>query len=294
MTKVFLTGASGKLGSNLYNLLKRDFNVLPVGNKSKIGFIQKLNLLNNSILIKKLNNFNPDVIVHLAALSNVDLCEKNMSFAFKSNILITSNLIKWSLKNKNVRFVYISSDQVYNKPGFNSENDKLNPVNFYSLSKVLAENFVQLSTNSIILRTNFFGYFPNKKDSLINWFLNELKKKKTINLVKDINFNPLYVETLCLLIKKIILKKKLKGIYNLGTKNRITKGMLLYKVAKKLGFNSHIFKFVKSDKISFLTKRSNNMCMSVNKIEKALKFKMPRIEDEIDNLNKRLNKENVI
>ena len=44
MTKVFLTGASGKLGSNLYNLLKRDFNVLPVGNKSKIGFIQKLNL----------------------------------------------------------------------------------------------------------------------------------------------------------------------------------------------------------------------------------------------------------
>ena len=70
--------------------------------------------------------------------------------------------------------------------------------------------------------------------------------------------------------------------------------MLLYKVAKKLGFNSHIFKFVKSDKISFLTKRSNNMCMSVNKIEKALKFKMPRIEDEIDNLNKRLNKENVI
>ena len=294
MTKVFLTGASGKLGSNLYNLLKRDFNVLPVGNKSKIGFIQKLNLLNNSILIKKLNNFNPDVIVHLAALSNVDLCEKNMSFAFKSNILITSNLIKWSLKNKDVRFVYISSDQVYNKPGFNSENDKLNPVNFYSFSKVFAENLVQLSTNSIILRTNFFGYFPNKKDSLINWFLNELKKKKTIDLVKDINFNPLYVETLCLLIKKVILKKKLKGIYNLGTKNRITKGMLLYKVAKKLGCNSNIFKFVKSEKISFLTKRSNNMCMSVNKIEKALKFKMPRIDDEIENLCQRLNKANVI
>ena len=43
-----------------------------------------------------------------------------------------------------------------------------------------------------------------------------------------------------------------------------------------------------------LTKRSNNMCMSVNKIEKALKFKMPRIDDEIENLCQRLNKANVI
>ncbi len=82
----------------------------------------------------------------------------------------------------------------------------------------------------------------------------------------------------------------MKGIYNLGTKNKITKGMLLYKIAKKLGCNSHIFKFVKSDKINSLskTKRSNNMCMSVNKIEKALKFKMPKIDDEINNLNQRL------
>tara|TARA_Y100000590_G_scaffold467221_1_gene645427 strand:+ start:1072 stop:1989 length:918 start_codon:yes stop_codon:yes gene_type:complete len=288
--KVFLTGASGKLGSYLYYVLKKHFKILALGNKSEIGYAQKLNLLNNSILIKKLNNFNPDVIVHLAAISNVDLCEKNINLAFKSNILITSNLIKWSLKNKDVRFVYISSDQVYNKPGFNSENDRANPVNVYSLSKLSAEDLVQSLSNSVILRTNFFGYFPNKKDSLINFFLKELKKTKKIDLVKDINFNPLYVETLCLLIKKIILKKNLKGIYNLGTKNKITKGMLLYKIAKKLGCNSHIFKFVKSDKINSLskTKRSNNMCMSVNKIEKALKFKMPKIDDEINNLNQRL------
>ena len=96
MTKVFLTGASGKLGSNLYNLLKRDFNVLPVGNKSKIGFIQKLNLLNNSILIKKLNNFNPDVIVHLAALSNVDLCERFPKETNRTNYLLAKKLCEIS------------------------------------------------------------------------------------------------------------------------------------------------------------------------------------------------------
>jgi len=79
--KVFLTGASGKLGSYLYYVLKKHFKILALGNKSEIGYVQKLNLLNNSILIKKLNNFNPDVIVHLAAISNVDLCEKNMNLA---------------------------------------------------------------------------------------------------------------------------------------------------------------------------------------------------------------------
>jgi len=293
--KIFLTGASGKLGSYLHPFLMKKFKVLVTGNKKKISYINKINLLNNSKLKKKLNNFNPDVIVHLAAITNVDLCEKNFNLAYKTNILITNNLVNWCLENNSkIKFVYISSDQVYNNKRINTEESKTDPLNIYALSKIISEDLVSQLTNSVILRTNFFGYFPGKDGSLIDWLIKMIKKKKKTKLIIDINFNPLYVETLCKLIKKIILKKGLKGIYNLGSKNKISKGMLLYKFAEKLGFKEDLFSFVSAKKINFFAPRPMNMYMSVKKIEKDLEIKMPSINDELNNLIDNLSQRNAI
>ena len=295
MKKIFITGASGKLGSYLYPILKKEFKILGTSNKKKISNFKKIDLLDNSNLRKQLNKFNPDIIIHLAALTNVDLCEKDFDLAYKTNILATNNVVNWCLEtNSSVKFIYISSDQVYNSKTLNSEESKIDPLNLYALSKIISEELVCQLTNAIILRTNFFGYFPNNNGSLIDWLMEMIKKKKKTNLVTDINFNPLYVETLCMLIKKIILKKNLKGIYNLGSKNKISKGMLLYKFVEKLGFKKDLFSFVSAKKINFSAPRPLNMYMSVKKIEKDLKIQMPYINDELNHLKNNLLERNAI
>lgn len=293
LKKIFLTGATGKLGSYLYPLLKKEFKVLGVGNKNKK--IKKINLVNEKKLFLTLNKFNPNIIIHLAALTNVDFCEKNPLLTYKTNILSTINLVNWCLlKKKRIRFIYISTDQIYNNKKINFESSKLNSLNFYSFSKICAENSVSNLSNSIILRTNFFGHFPSKKDSLINWLLNMIKKRKKISLIKDIIFNPLYVETLCKYIKKIILKNDVKGIYNLGSKNSISKGRFLKEIANKLGYKDYSYKFVNSNEINFYAKRPKNMYMSVDKIEKKLNIKMPLINEELINFKNSFEKKNAI
>lgn len=288
MKKIFLTGASGKLGTILYPILNKKYKIFAISNKKKLPHTTKLNLANNLFLSKNLDKFSPDIIIHLASLTNVDFCEKNPEISYKTNVIAVSNLVNWCLKSKKkIKFIYISTDQIYNRK-INKENDILNPLNFYSFSKLSAENLVLKLANSTVIRTNFFGHFPSQKDSLINWFLNELKKGKKVNLVTDINFNPLYVETLCFLIEKIVSRKNIKGIYNLGSKDRITKGGLLKNLAKKLNKNLNLFNFVKSNKINFFAKRPNNMVMSVNKIEKTLKIKMPTIDSELNLLKNEL------
>jgi len=295
LKKIFLTGASGKLGSYLYPILNNNFKVYGVGKKTNLKHINKLNLLNNSNLKKRLNKLKPDIIIHLAAITDVDLCEKNTNLAYKTNILVTNNLVNWCLKNKKkVQFIYISSDQVYNHKVLNRENDTLNPLNFYAFSKIASENIVSKLKNSLVLRTNFFGFFFNKNGSLIDWYLRMLRLNKRINLIKDITFNPLYVETLCSIINKIILKKDIRGIYNLGTRNKVSKGMLLYKLTKKIGASTHLLKFVKTNQINLFAIRPKNMFMSVDKIEKKLRVKMPNIDYEINLLKDKLIKENAI
>ena len=74
-----------------------------IGNRINSKNIKKLDLLNNSNLKKTLNKFKPDIIIHLAAITDVDLCQKNINLAYKTNVLMElfrkSNVIlafKWN------------------------------------------------------------------------------------------------------------------------------------------------------------------------------------------------------
>ena len=74
--KIFLTGASGKLGSILISYLEKNYNLISVGFKKKPKNGIKLNLTKSLKVKSILNRIKPDIIIHLAALTNVDECKK--------------------------------------------------------------------------------------------------------------------------------------------------------------------------------------------------------------------------
>ena len=280
--KIFLTGASGKLGSTLITYLEKNYNLIPVGfkKKPKNGF--KLNLTNVSKVNNVLNRIKPDIIIHLAALTNVDKCESNFAKAYDLNCNATKYLVYWAHKKK-CRFLYLSTDQIYNNSGFNSE-DNAKPSNLYSQTKFISENIVLCLNNSVVVRTNFYGFFPNHKDSLVNWFLKCAKKNIKIKLIKDIYFNPLYVHQLCLYLLEIIKNYKIQGIFNLGAKNKISKGELLYKIGERINYKKKKMRFQNVESLKLKAYRPRNMVMKVRKIEKILNKSMPTINLGLNNL----------
>ena len=288
--KLFLTGASGKLGSVLITYLEKEYNLYSIGFKKKPKKGIKLDLNNKYKVINTLNKIKPDIIVHLVAMTNVDECENNFNKAYNLNCNTTINLVNWAQKKK-CRFIYISTDQVYNNPGFNTEDDA-KPKNVYSFTKYISENIVLSLSNSVIIRTNFYGFFPNHKDSLVNWFIKTVKSKKKIKLVKNVFFNPLYINQLCLYILNIIKNLQITGIYNLGAKNKISKGKFLYNLAKKLNFDTRKMEYQNVDKLKLQAFRPKNMLMSVKKIEKILKKRMPNIDKGIEDLITDIKKKN--
>tara|TARA_Y100000590_G_C15605432_1_gene971789 strand:- start:286 stop:1152 length:867 start_codon:yes stop_codon:yes gene_type:complete len=277
--KIFITGGTGFLGNQLSKQLKKNKkNIIIIGSKKRKSKVNlDLTLKKN---LKKIIELNPDIIINCAGLTSVDKCEKNKKLAFKTNALITKNLVSIS-KNLDCKLIQISTDHVYNGVKKNNVENKCNLKNYYSTTKRLAELEALKYYKSLILRTNFFGISKKNKGNL-NWFFEKIKKKQTINLFSDVYFSPLYINTLCQIISKIC-NKNTYGIFNVGSINKISKKNFYLMISKNLGLKI-LFKPVKLDneiRKAKITKRPKNMSMNVDKFQKNLKIKLPTIRKEI-------------
>jgi len=147
MTKMMITGASGKLGTVLVRLFPSSLHPTH----------KELELSNREAVFNYIAEHRPSIIVHTAALTGVRECEEDKSKAWKSNVLGTENLVDACQKhNKQAYFAYVSTACIFDGyRGFYTEEDIPNPENFYALTKLLGEFVVKKLPDYIIIRTNF-------------------------------------------------------------------------------------------------------------------------------------------
>jgi dTDP-4-dehydrorhamnose reductase len=277
---ILLLGSSGVLGKELYKNIKSIQNVKIFHN----GLLKKkYDLLNVRRLEKTIKDSKPNLIINASAISDIDICEKNKKKTYKINVGLVNNIFNIKKKNKLKFFFFqFSTDQIYDSKKItpNKENCKLKINNEYSKQKIHLEKICK-KNKSTIFRINFFGK-NNKKKSITDWIFYSFKKKRKINLFKDVYFNPLRIDTLCKIIKKIIISKKYHfiGTFNLGSKQFMSKSDFAIYFAKKSKIYNSNYVLKKVD-ACLKTKRSKNMIMDVNKFEKKFKIKLPKIKDEI-------------
>ncbi len=291
MKKILLTGATGLFGYNYY-IYNKKFKLIPIENKKKIKLKNKikLNLLNKKKLKKKILLIKPDIIIHAAALTNIEKCESNKKLARELNIDVTNNIIECS-KYLNCKLVFISTDHLFSeRKKYFTEADKRNPLNYYAKTKKKSEDMIMANLNNfIIIRTNFFGRGPKHRKSFSDTIIDRLKKNKKIELFNDVYFNPINVRYLCSTINNLI-QKNLSGIFNVTSNKAISKyefGLLL---CKEFNFNRNLIKSIKlSDKK--ITKRPRFMSLSNKKLIKTLKISSNELSiiKQIKELKKNIN-----
>lgn len=98
---------------------------------------------------------NVDVVIHLAALTDVDRCEAEPEFAHLVNAEGTQKVVTAAHKT-GTRVIYTSTDYVFDgdKPGEYLEDDATNPINQYGRSKLAGEGYVLKETNNLVVRTS--------------------------------------------------------------------------------------------------------------------------------------------
>lgn len=166
MKKVLITGVNGFVGQHLLSVLK-DYSVIGLTHGGELSNSQNQvfhsgNILDNNFLEDIIARYEPEYIVHLAAIAPTNY--KDAEQVFKINLLGTNNLYQAviNLKSKilNPKILYISSAEVYgktNNPENITEDSLLNPLNYYGSSKVAADRLtfqvsVSHGLNTVIVR----------------------------------------------------------------------------------------------------------------------------------------------
>lgn len=209
--KILITGANGMLGQDLSPILEDEDFVDEIVETD----IDNLDITNEVQVNKVLKDENPDVVIHCAGYTNVDDAEVNKDLAEKINVKGTENIVKACKKN-DIILVFISTDYVFdgNKKTKYLPIDATNPLNFYGLTKMKAEQIVQMYLKKYyIVRTSWLYGIHGK--NFVETMINLAKQKKSLNVVNDQIGCPTWTVELSEAIADLLAEMPDFGIYHI-------------------------------------------------------------------------------
>jgi dTDP-4-dehydrorhamnose reductase len=283
MKKIVVTGSNGLLGQKLVYLLKTrkdlELHALARGEnriREKNGYyFHSVDLTDKQQVQKTLDEIKPDVIINTAAMTNVDLCEKEREACWQINVKAVEYLVE-SAKKTNAHLIHLSTDFVFDgKQGPYKETDIPNPLSYYAKSKLESEKIVQnsgLEKWAIVRTIIVYGVVDNmSRSNVVLWAKNALENKQLINVVDDQFRSPTLAEDLaigCVLIAD----KGAKGIYHISGDEIMSILELVYKVADFYHLDKSLITPVKSETLSQPAKRPPKTGFVLDKAKKELGY----------------------
>ena len=284
MKKIFIIGSSGQLGKALIKLFKSRYEIITTSH-SKYNKIDYFLDITNPILTKDLiSTISPDIIINLAALTDVDLCEKKPQLAKLINFHGVQNLVNAF----NGPIIHLSTDYVFDgAKGQYSEEDATNPINEYGRTKLSGEQYLAKNSNdSLIIRTNvLYDYTSNSNASFLNWIVHSLNDKKVINVVDDQINNPTWTWSLAVVIDRAI-RKELNGLIHWGDADWISRYEFALKIAESFNLKKDLIEPIKTAELKQTAIRPLKGGLSTIYAEKILNLEPPRIEHCLHQLKK--------
>lgn len=259
MKTVLITGSNGLLGQKLVRRFRStgQYHVVATSfspdRMEEEGYQFELMDITNPVEVDYVfSRHRPSVVIHTAALTQVDVCETKKKECWETNVQAVGNLLKSAAKSR-AHFIHLSSDFVFDgKSGPYSESDPVGPLNYYGISKLESEKEVmQYSGKWAIVRTSFvFGLNPSlARPNFVLWLRYALKEGQRIKVNNDQFRTPTFVEDLaegCL----ALTEREKSGIFHLAGGEYMSVLELAEKVAVSFGLDRNLIEPVSSSDLN--------------------------------------------
>ena len=301
MKKIIGTGLSGMVGSRIVDLLKDQYQF------ENLSLETGVDIKDKEQVKEKISKSTAQIILHLAAKTDVDSCEKDKkedikilghqdirkkqtyfkttNSAWAVNAIGTKNIVD-ACQDFNKKIIYISTDFVFdgkNLPvGGYTEEDKPNPINWYAQTKYEGEKVVKTSkVPYLILRIAFpfRAFFAQKKD-FVRSVLEKLKKEEKIKAFSDQIITPTFIDDIAYALN-LLIQKNAVGVYHLVGSQSLTPYKAICLIALQFNLDTKLVDCVRiNDYYKNKASRPRKLVLRNDKIKK-LGVKMRGFEEGI-------------
>jgi len=284
--KLLVTGASGLLGSKIFELAKNDYTVIPLHKTKPLHSNSlKLDITSTAEVLNLFHKLKPYAVIHAASETNVDKCETQREHAWQINVEGTRN-IATACQRIGSNLVYISTDYVFDgEKGNYEEKDRPNPINYYGITKLEGERqVIQNYRNHVILRTSVIYGWHQWKQNFATWVINQLRQSKEMEVVDDHYNTPTLADNLAEMVIEA-LQNSLQGIYHASGIERISRYDFAIQIARTFHLDPSLIKPTKMSQLTtWIAKRPKDSSLNTDKIQKHLKTKPLSITDGLNKM----------
>ena len=213
--KILVLGCGGMLGDYVYkHFTAEGYNVLATDIALTSPWVEELDVRDYHAMHYVASEFQPNIIMNLAAMTDLEECESYAGNAINTNAGGSANCAALAMK-LDIPYVYISTAGIFDgKKEYYTDTDQPNPLCVYAKSKYWAELIAQTVPKHIVLRCGWqMGSGPKDK-KFIQKIWKQVKAGATeLNVVTDKQGTPTYVKDFTRQIDKL-LKEKSYGVFN--------------------------------------------------------------------------------
>lgn len=276
---ILVTGATGLLGPYLLDAARE---IGEAQGLARSGADIDCDLADAAAVAEAIGSAKPSVVIHAAAFTDVDGCERDPERADLVNHRAVAHIT--AALPAASHLIYVSTDQVYaDVPGPHAEGEE-QPVNVYGRSKLAGEGAARRHPRSTVVRTNLFGAARSDgRQSLSDFVIRGLRDGRAITLFRDVYFSPLHMRSLSAIITEMV-GRNIFGTLNVGSRAGMSKRDFGHRVAQHLGLSTASAMDGVSSAVPGRAPRPRDLRLDVRRIEGALGRAMPTCDEEIRRL----------
>lgn len=240
--KILGTGLTGLVGSRITELLKDKYQF------ENLSFSEGLDITKKEQVFEKIKNSDASIILHLAAKTDVDECERDKIFGangevWKVNVLGTKNIVDACIKSGK-KLIHVSTDFVFDgincpEDGYD-EKDSANPISWYGKTKYEAEKIVEQAAIPRIIIRLAYPYRANfKKKDFVRLIYARLKNNEPVKAVVDTILTPTFIDDVAYALD-ILINKNAEGIYHAAGSQFVSPYQAAILVAKVFKLNQEL------------------------------------------------------
>jgi dTDP-4-dehydrorhamnose reductase len=290
MSRILVTGASGFLGWYIVQELQDRHDICAIHHQHPIPLERctgmPLDITDEARVHAALRAWRPEVVVHAAAVSDLDQCERMPEEAYRVNVEGTAHVAR-AAREVGARLIYLSTDMVYDGgQGSYVEEDAAHPLMWYGQTKLEAEARARmLCEDVVILRLALlYGRGHGARLSFSDWLAARLQTGQEVPLFIDQYRSPLFVAQAAEVIGRLVQERGVRGLFNLGGGERIDRYAFGRTFCQVCGLSTDLLRPVRMEAVGQAAQRPRDCSMNSAKLSARLSLRLLTVREGLEHV----------